>query len=177
MRKGLKIKYRRRRERKEVEKDTDNCRIVFFSFGWFHGFWILCADVSEHSVPSAQAVYTAYKSYKDYTRASQPRLFKKWSYCFMTPDKHKLFFSFKKTSESELVTSLLAARAVDISRQSEQVCVWASFHTISQSVPNSLSHLITIDWLIAGCYFRRQATLSFTECVLQYVAWILVINP
>jgi hypothetical protein len=33
MRKGLKIKYRRRRERKEVEKDTDNCRTVFFSFG------------------------------------------------------------------------------------------------------------------------------------------------
>jgi hypothetical protein len=33
MRKGLKIKYRRRRERKEVEKDTDNCRIVFLSFG------------------------------------------------------------------------------------------------------------------------------------------------
>jgi len=26
------------------------------SFGWFPGIWILCADVSEHSVPSSEVV-------------------------------------------------------------------------------------------------------------------------
>jgi hypothetical protein len=33
MRKGLKVKYRRRKEREEVEKEKDNCRIVFFLLG------------------------------------------------------------------------------------------------------------------------------------------------
>ena len=148
MRKGLKIKYRRRRERKEVEKDTDNCRIVFFSFGWFHGFWILCADVSEHSVPSAQAVYTAYKSYKDYTRASQPRLFKKWSYCFMIPDKHKLFFSFKKKNKWVWTRDKFAGSTCcrHLSTEWTSVCVGQLSYYITVCTKQSVaSHY---DWLI-----------------------------
>jgi hypothetical protein len=37
----------------KLKKQAVCCYILYF--GWFPGVWILCADVSEHSVPSSQA--------------------------------------------------------------------------------------------------------------------------
>jgi hypothetical protein len=120
-------------------------------------------------------VYSAYKPYKDYSRSSQSRLFK--NLAFLLPDSRKTqTFFFQKTSESQLVTSFVAARVVDGSRKSEQVCGadFILYHSLYQITCRISIRLI--DRLIAGCKFRRKATRPFTECVLQFVAWNLVFN-
>jgi len=34
-------------------KHSPRCECCILSFGWSPGFWILCFNVSEHSVPSS----------------------------------------------------------------------------------------------------------------------------
>jgi hypothetical protein len=39
-------------------KISPSCECCILSFGWFPGVWILCADVSEHSVTSSYVLWT-----------------------------------------------------------------------------------------------------------------------
>jgi len=104
-----------------VEKETNNCRIVFFLLG--------DSTASEFYVPTFRNILfhlhrlctQTISTIKTTPVLPNPDLLKTWSYCFLTPEKHKLFF-LQKTSESHLLTSFVAARVVDVSRQSKQVC-------------------------------------------------------
>ena len=79
-------------------------------------------------------MYTAFKSHKDYTRTSQPRFVKEVELLLPDSRQTQTFFFFQKTSESQLMTSFVAARVVDVSRQSEQVreAAFIQYHNLYQ---------------------------------------------
>jgi len=147
MRKGLKIKCRRRREKEEVEKERDNCRIVFLILGdstasefYVRTFQNTLFHLHRLCTPSVNSLKTT-------PLLPKPDFFlKKWSYCFLTPDKHRPFSFFKK--QVSLNCDKFRGSTCCRRLSAEWTSVWGSFHTITQSVPNNLSYLNTIDWLI-----------------------------
>ena len=63
------------------------------SFGWFPGVWILCADVSEHTVPSSYVV-CAHTTYEDGTDSVPKRRHIKFRRRGIIPIKNTPIFTF-----------------------------------------------------------------------------------
>jgi len=136
--------------------------VVFFSFGWFPGVWILYADLSEHSVCSIFRSRVNTTS-EDGTDAGESPKRKNTREKFLNSEVTKLFRGFCLP----LVTSWQSCRSIAAFSKVSLVVLTFSQRVAQMSAKRLVKCTLEYGWLITGPLFIALPYGDVTCCVKE----------